>query len=180
MTRALRRWAAAVVLVLIVTGCNDNSRGFMETRQQQEAELASRPTSEERVAELTQARDAVRDRLRAELGLSNWSETDIAGRSGCSEFSSSRGNSVSVPALLLTGGVPDAQWDRAAGLVGEVMAAYNFGPVEVVVDNPGEHEIVVHGEWGALLRFGTLANATLALGTGCHLPAGVAASPPSS
>jgi hypothetical protein len=32
---------------------------------------------------------------------------------------------------------------------------------------------VLRGERGALLRFGTLEHATLALETGCHLPAAV-------
>ncbi|MEX2290685.1 MAG: LppA family lipoprotein [Mycobacteriales bacterium] len=52
-----------------------------------------------------------------------------------------------------------------------------FGAAETVVDQPGQHEIVLQGERGSRLRFGTLSNASLALETGCHLPAAVAASP---
>jgi hypothetical protein len=74
--------------------------------------------------------------------------------------------------------VPDAQWDRAAVLTEQVLRDFGFGAAETVVDNPGEHEVVLRGQLGALVRFGTLANATLALETGCHLPADVAASLP--
>jgi hypothetical protein len=69
--------------------------------------------------------------------------------------------------------VPDAQWPQAAQVVADVAGRAGFGPAETVVDRPGEHEIVLRGERGALLRFGTLEHATLAVETGCHLPAAV-------
>ena len=46
---------------------------------------------------------------------------------------------------------------------------------DTVVDEPGQHEIVLRGERGSRLRFSTLTNATVAMETGCHLPAAITA-----
>lgn len=61
--------------------------------------------------------------------------------------------------------------------VGDVAAESGFGPPFTVVDNPGEHEIALQGEREAVLTFGTLQNATLAISYGCHLPAAVRDAP---
>jgi hypothetical protein len=184
--RRRARVAAGVLALglLALVGCSSTGNGRVNTpegrmqlRQEQNAQLAGRPTSEERVAELTRAQDAVRVRLEQELGLTRWSDTGLGdGGAGCAEFPVSDGRTASLSGLLLTGGVPDAQWDRAAVLTEQVLRDFGFGAAETVVDNPGEHEVVLRGQLGALVRFGTLANATLALETGCHLPADVAAS----
>lgn len=168
--RAGRLTAAGAALALLLIGCTDGGDEFMDQRQTQDAELAQRPSLEEETARLTQARDEIRDRLAAELGLTAWSERDNGDAAGCADFEDSSGVTAFLPSLLLTGGVPDAQWPQAADLVSQVAGEHGFGSVDVVVDAPGEHEIVLRGERGSLLRFGTLANATLALETGCHLP----------
>lgn len=98
------------------------------------------------------------------------SERDNVDAAGCADFEQSSGVTAFLPTLLLTGGVPDAQWLTASDLVEQAAGEHGFGAAEVVVDAPGEHEIVLRGERGSLLRFGTLANATLAIETGCHLP----------
>ena len=57
-------------------------------------------------------------------------------------------------------------------LVERVAGQYGFGPAQVVVDRPGEHDIVLDGERESTLTFGTALNATLSTVTGCHLPEG--------
>lgn len=187
MRRCARVAAGVLTLgLLALVGCSsatgngsvNTQEGRMKLRQQENAQLADRPTSEERVAELTRAQDAVRARLEQELGLTRWSDTELGGGAGCAEFPVSDGRTAFLSGLTLTGGVPDAHWDRAAVLTEQVLRDFGFGAAETVVDNPGEHEVVLRGQLGALVRFGTLANATLALETGCHLPADVAASLP--
>ena len=142
----------------------------MDQKLQQNAELRQRPTLEEEQARLTVARDEIRDRLASELGLTQWSDRGNGNAAGCADFEQSSGSTAFLPTLLLTGGVSDEQWPRAAEVVQDVAAGYGFGAADVVVDAPRQHEIVLRGERGSLLRFGTLANATLALETGCHLP----------
>lgn len=141
----------------------------MERSQQHDAELQQRPTLEQAQARLTTARDEIRDQLADLLGLTRWSDRGNANGAGCTEFDNSSGKTAFLSTLLLTGGVPDAQWQEAADLVAQVAGSYGFGDVDVVVDKPGQHEIVLRGEYGSRIRFGTLSNATLSLATGCHL-----------
>lgn len=132
--------------------------------------MAQRPTAEQEVARLTEARDAVRERLAGELGLTTWIDRGNANSAGCSDFPDSRGSTNFVASLGLEGGVPDEQWTRAAELVEAMASDFGFGAAETVVDQPGQHEFVLLGERGSRLRFGTLMNASLAVETGCHLP----------
>lgn len=142
----------------------------MEQGEQQNAELRERPTAQAQVARLTEAQAALRAALDKDLGLGPWAASEPASTSGCPTFPESDGEISYLEMLVLEGGVPDPVWPRAADLIAGIAARYEFGAVEVVVDQPGEHEIVLRGEHGALLRFGTAANATLQLATGCHLP----------
>jgi hypothetical protein len=148
----------------------------MSEREQQNAQLRERPTSQAEVARLTEAQEAIRARLE-EVPLGPWTSSLSEGTAGCGDLDESDGRTVFLPGLFLEGGVPDAVWPRAVEAVQTAAAEYGFGAAEVVVDDPGEHEVVLRGERGALLRFGTLANATLQLETGCHLPADVHAAP---
>lgn len=142
----------------------------MDKRQEQDAQLRERPTSEVQVTRLRALREQVRDQLSAELGLTAWSERGNGGRAGCGEWPDSSGETVVLESLLLTGGVPDEQWPTAVEVVTRTAQAAGFGVADPVVDRPGEHEVVLRGEWGSLLRFGTAVDATLSLATGCHLP----------
>lgn len=142
----------------------------MDERDRQNAVLRERPALEAQVARLTEARDAVRDALAAEVGLTAWSDTEQTGGAGCGELDESDGRTVFLSTLLLTGGVPDEKWPRAVEVVERTAGEYGFGPADVVVDQPGEHEIVLQGEWESRLRFGSILDATLSLETGCHLP----------
>ena len=172
--RARTRVAVAGLLVAL-TGCSSDSEGRVDDRAQQEVALAQRPTAEQEVARLTRARGAVRERLATELGLTAWSDRGNANSAGCADYPASRGTTSFVSSLGLAGGVPDEGWPRAAELVVTTAADYGFGSAETVVDEPGQHEIVLRGERGSRLRFSTLTNATVAMETGCHLPAAIAA-----
>ena len=89
---------------------------------------------------------------------------------GCADYPESDGYTAFLPSLLLAGGVPDQQWAEAVKIVEEVAGASGFGPAEVVVDRPGQHQIVLSGERESRLSFGTTKNATRRLEAGCHLP----------
>lgn len=145
----------------------------MEDPSEAAAELRERPTSEAEVMRLEQLRQEVRDQLSSVLGLSAWSDVE-GSEAGCADFSGQNGRTVFLKGLLLTGGVPDALWAQAVEVVSEATAGYEFGAPVTVVDQPGNHEVVLRGARESLLRFGTgSANATLQLETGCHLPAAV-------
>lgn len=70
---------SAYALLLILTGCTSDAEDFMDQRQEQDAQLAERPSSESEVARLTEVRDAVRSRIEADLGLASWTVTGDGG-----------------------------------------------------------------------------------------------------
>lgn len=141
----------------------------MDKRQEQDSMLRERPSAEDAEARLTEARDEIREALATELGLTAWTDRENADRSGCDELSDSSGETVYVSSLLLAGGVPDDTWPRAVEVVQQTARGYGFSQLDIVVDQPGQHEMVMLGEYGAVLRFGSILDATLSLQTGCHL-----------
>lgn len=165
----MRRLAPALLVLLLMTGCADGGDPVSE-QESQNAELRERPTLEQEQARLTDVRNDISDALAARLGLTDWSEPDEGNAAGCADFPDSDGFTAFLPVLLLTGGVPDEKWSSAVEVVAEVAGRSGFGEVDVVVDRPGEHEVVLQGERGSLLRFGSIQDATLQLETGCHLP----------
>lgn len=164
--------AGACAALLLLTGCNDEVGDGMGEREQQDAALRERPTAEQALARVTEAQEAVLTALGG-LGLTAWEPGDTTGSSACAEFDESSGEVTYLGSQVLPGGVPDDVWPRAAQAVEDTAARHGFGAADVVVDEPGEHEIVLRGEFGSLLRFGTAKNATLRLATGCHLPESV-------
>lgn len=158
-------------VVLVLTGAACSSNGGASVSDHDRAALLGRPTLEAEVARLDGVRTAVRDALSGELGLSRWSDLGNETEAGCDDFDDPAAQTRFLSTLVLAGGVPDARWPEAVGVVTRLAGASGFGAAETVVDKPGEHEVVLRGERGSLLRFGTTKNATLALETGCHLPA---------
>lgn len=162
----------AALLLLGSAGCSHQG-GTVDDKTAARATLLKRPTLEAETARITAVRDAVRNALDARLGLDRWSDLGSADEAGCAEFDDLKARTRFLSSLLLTGGVPDAQWPAAVKIVAEVAAPAGFGAPETVVDRPGQHDVVLRGERGSRLTFGTMANATLALEVGCHLPASV-------
>lgn len=131
---------------------------------------ADRPPLEDEQERLLRLRDLLRDRLSEDLRLPAWAEQGDRLRSACTELGDDAGTRAFLPSLLLAGGIPDADWPRAVALLEQLAGEEGFGATEVVVDRPGQHEVVLTGRWGSQLRLGSVANASLALRTGCHLP----------
>ncbi len=160
------------LLVLLLGGAacshqRDAADGKAAARQA----LLKRPTLEAETARISAVRDAVRDALSTRLGLDRWSDRGNADEAGCADFDDLKASTRFLSSLLLTGGVPDAQWDAAVAVVAEVAGRAGFGAPETVANKPGEHDVVLRGERGSRLTFGTGIHATLALEVGCHLPA---------
>jgi hypothetical protein len=152
----------AVVLALPACSGGDPMNASREA-------LEGQPTLEQAVDTLGEMAAEVERRLGGELGLTAWSTSLQAGQSFCGEGEVEDARTASLPTRKLTGGVPDADWERAVDVVSDVASGYGFGPPERVVDRPGEHEVVLVDDREALVRFGTLQNATLEVVTGCHL-----------
>lgn len=163
----MRRLAAALVVLLLATGCSAE-RDPVADEATQNAALRERPSLEQEQARLTAVQDQVRGALSTRLGLTAWSEKE-GGGAGCADHPDSDGFTVFLPGWLLTGGVPDAVWDEAVAIVEEVAGPAGFGKAETVIDQPGEHDVILRGERESRLTFGTALDATLRFEVGCHL-----------
>jgi len=178
MRPALRTATAALLLcvALPLSACNDSSEGSTmgdtpSATADGPAALRQRPSLEDQVERLTTMRDEMRSQLAAELKLTSWKGMGDENAAGCEDFPGVGGQTRFLEALLLDSGVPDAQWQDAVQVLARVGARYGFGAPDTVLDTAGRHEVVLKGQYGSLVRFGTQAKATLAVETGCHLPA---------
>lgn len=146
----------------------------------QRAALRQRPDIEQISTRYEQMQTRLRDRLSTEFPGLIWERDDDGARRGCGfEFPDvPEGESRSLARWTGPGGLPDEQWDHAVAIVQAVTGRYGFGIPEVIVNRPGNHEMVVPDPYGGTLTFGTAVNAILRMRTGCHLPPLEAIPPP--
>ncbi|MGQ0777200.1 MAG: LppA family lipoprotein, partial [Pseudonocardiales bacterium] len=93
-------------------------------------------------------------------------------RGGCGfEFPDVReGQSRSLAGWTVLGGMPDDRWDQAVAIVQEITGVYGFSTPQVIVNRPGNHQMVVPDPYGGTLNVSTAVNTVLRMHTGCHLP----------
>lgn len=161
-------WVALLLTCLLLPACSTTEGDDVQRSEQALEALRARPSLESELARLTDLRDAVAAALGGRVRLTGWEPVGETDQSFCGDDTGDARIAM-PPTLRRTGGVPDDRWQQTVEVVAEVAAGAGFGPPETVVDAPGEHEVVLRGTYESLLRFGTLANATLALQTGCHL-----------
>lgn len=137
-------------------------------------ELMKRPDIDQAVTSYTEMTTKIRDRLTTDTGRA-WEQRSEGGGTSCgNEFPGvdEDGGKRTLPRWMLAGNLTDQQWPQAETSVGEIAAGYGFNPrPEVVVDRPGEHDVVFRKPDGAWVGFGTAVNTTLTAATGCHLTA---------
>ncbi|WP_188316546.1 LppA family lipoprotein [Solihabitans fulvus] len=138
------------------------------------AELMQRPDIEHAATAYEEMGAKVRERLTTELGRT-WEQRDKAGASLCGSDYPDLNADGEVRGLALwssPGNLPDAQWDRAVAIVGEIASGYGFTAApEVVANRPSEHDVVFHKPDDAKINFSTGRNTSLMVTTGCHLTA---------
>ncbi len=136
-------------------------------------ELARRPDIDVVDTRYRELLATVRDTLVAELGLAPWipSTNSVNASTGSGPYARLGGDGEirRYSSGRSPGTLSDADWPRATSIVADLAAQYGFAAPTVVVDRPGDHEVSLRGEYGGELLFGTAANTTLSLRTGCHL-----------
>ncbi|MFF0144443.1 LppA family lipoprotein [Amycolatopsis sulphurea] len=163
----------------------------MSQKTEQFNELMKRPDIDRAAAGYEELYAKVREQVTAEVPALKWEVANPESSAACgNDFAAVnadlRKNDAEVKGLanwVAKGNLPDFQWKHVASTVGQVAGTYGFGGGEVVVDQPGNHEIVFRDQYNAELNFGTAVNTTLLLRTGCHLTAeakkrGTPAAPP--
>jgi hypothetical protein len=156
-----------VVVAALAAGCaNQTPEGG--TVAEQRATLAARPTIDEITARYERMQAELRQRLVAEIGISEWAKDSELSGSGCADFPNMGGESRSLGTWSSEGNLPDDRWPQAQAIVTEVTGRYGFAPPEIIVDRPREHTIIGGDQYGASYDFGTGNNTVLGVSTGCH------------
>jgi hypothetical protein len=166
--------AMLCALTLLLGGCTgEEPKG--DAVNKQFAELMKRPDIEQAEAEYQDMLASIREKLAGEIGIAPWIPKDTQpSASACGgEFTeiTTEGQRRFYSSGRSPGNLPDAQWPRAVALVSETAHQHGFGAPEIIVDRPGDHEVLYKGTTGAELIFGTGTNTTLSMTTGCHLTA---------
>ncbi|CAM3710434.1 LppA family lipoprotein [Kibdelosporangium persicum] len=141
------------------------------SKDEQYAELLKRPDIEQIHDEYTKMLEEIRNELVAQIGIAPWVPKDepFSG-SGCAEFSDlSEAHKRRYSSGHSPGNLPDARWADAVKLVESIAGRHGFKLHGAVVDRPSDHEVTFGNDYGAELLFGTAANTTLSVSTGCHL-----------
>ncbi len=165
-----RRLSSGLFVLLMLTSCSADERDPVADRLDQQAALRERPSLEQEQARLTAVQNQVREALSTRLGLTTWSQVDGADSAGCADYPDSDGSTSFMPGWVLTDGVPDAVWDQAVAIVEEIAGPAGFRKAETVIDQPGQHNVILRGERESVLTLGSILDATLRLEAGCHLP----------
>jgi hypothetical protein len=166
--------AVICALALLLGGCTgDKSEG--EAVNDQFAELLKRPDIEQVEADYQGMLGEIRDTLVRATGIANWVPDDegLSG-SGCGfDYPDIRADGTvrRYSSGISPGNIPDDKWPAAVSTVAAIAAQHGFGAPEVVVDRPADHEVSLKTPTNAQLLFGTAANTTLSVTTGCHLTA---------
>jgi hypothetical protein len=166
----MRLIVLACTILLLVGACD--SKGGSMSKDEQFAELLKRPDIEQVQADYLRMMADIRDALVEQIGIAAWQpkEKDAISGSACGDYPElSDGHIRRFSSGSSPGNLPDAKWQEAVDLVGSIAGRHGFKNPGAVVDRPGDHEVSFSNEYGAELLFGTAANTTLSISTGCHL-----------
>ncbi|MFI9455405.1 LppA family lipoprotein [Amycolatopsis sp. NPDC052450] len=173
-------FAAVLTGAVLLAGCSDGHQyldpqptGPSMSKQQQQAQLATRSTLDEAVAGYEKLRVTIRDRLTAEFGVTQWTEEP-----GSAEFS---GCAPQFPALNEQEAAKKflprwyaqtsllARWDQVKSVVREVAGGSGFTTVTLDVNKAGDAQLNLTDQLGAQLSVGSGTSTVVSLTTGCHL-----------
>jgi len=163
------RVIGCLLTVLTVAGCGASGENTMKDAFDA---LMKRPNLSVVEADYESMYETIRTRLVAEIGISAWlpDAEPVSGTFCARPLSNLDGGQERLyNAGSSSGNLPDAKWDQAVAIVAEVAAQHGFGPPEVVISGPSDHEVQFHDTYRGYLLFGTGYNTILAGGTGCHL-----------
>jgi hypothetical protein len=163
------RLIGCLLPVLLVAGCGATEENTMKDAFDA---LMKRPDVSVVEADYQTMYETIRTRLVAEVGISAWlpDAEPVSGTFCARPLSNLEGGQERLyNAGSSSGNLPDARWDQAVAIVAAVSRQHGFGPAEVVVSGPSDHEVQFHDPYGGYLLFGTGYNTILGGGTGCHL-----------
>lgn len=176
-----------VAIAMAVSGCGgimDNPYNHSDEEIAQAAELMrDLPTLEETEATMVAVVDEIKAAATAINPALRWEESRPRRAEGCGgAFARTDGSSVRMPLWGSQAPIPDADWPEILAAAREIAARAGIHDVNVRVDQPGDHDVLLSGETGNRLQIGTKVAASITGETGCRykaesMPAG---EPPAS
>lgn len=150
-------------------------------------ELLNRRDAEEVLAERNRMVTEIITELARLVPGSHWLPSDEEDSTQCAEFGSTKGRVYFSPHYMSEMPIPAALWGRAAQAVIDIAARYGYTDVAACSENAtGDRalNLTIRDGDGGRLSFGSMAKASLYVGTGCCLTAedkrqARAAAPPS-
>lgn len=131
--------------------------------------IESRPRIEEAVASYERAREDVLRAVDEQAGPRRWERRTELSTAWCpGPDGAPEGQQRGLPLLGSVGPIPDDAWPAVVDAATATLDRHGFGPPEVVVDRPADHEVQFRDTYGAVLQLGTGADVVVSLRTGCH------------
>ncbi|MBB4686966.1 LppA family lipoprotein [Amycolatopsis jiangsuensis] len=143
------------------------------SKQQQHAQLATRPTLDKAVVGYEKLRTALRERLTAEFGVTQWTEEPNSDDyRGCApqfpDVTEQEAGKKFLPRWYAqTSLLP--QWAKVKEVVREVAGGYGFTTITLDTNQAGDAELNLADQLGAELSVGSAKYTVMSLTTGCHL-----------
>jgi hypothetical protein len=131
--------------------------------------MTDRPSMETMIKRYEGMREEVFAALSKDFGSRDWRVSltnDHFGRSGCND--DPLGEVGYFPTMFFPGAYDEADWKDVSAVVERVGREHGFDDAAVVVDRPGDFEVVGEDEFGARFEFGMAKNTTFGMKTGCH------------
>lgn len=86
------------------------------------------------------------------------------------DFTGTDGVSVILPHMVSSTPIPDADWPSVLDAARSIAQRAGIPKVNVLVDQPGNHDVQLHADDGNAIHIGTAKAAVIAGETGCRLP----------
>ncbi|ATY13202.1 hypothetical protein CU254_24235 [Amycolatopsis sp. AA4] len=143
------------------------------SKQQQHAQLATRPTLDEAAARYEQLLATLRARMTADFKVEQWTEEPgTAEYSGCAPQFAELTEKEAAKKFLSRWYSPTsllARWEQAKQVAREVAGGYGFTTVTLDTNQAGDAELTLTDKFGAQISVGSGKNTVISLITGCHL-----------
>jgi hypothetical protein len=182
MTHLRAALVATTSVVMLLGGCTGTggNGGRTVSLEQAVQELKTRPDIDQAMAGYNQLVDQLRTELTTATGIGPWEKFGAASSGACTEYgeAGTRLNADSQStASWGAPGIPEERWPQALAVIKRVTTAAGFTTIEVMRDQPGDHDLFIHGPHKSVLSLGTAKRTGLYLRTGCHRLPGKPISP---
>jgi hypothetical protein len=174
--RAASLCAAVVLTALTATGCHvslPNQPTPPDKAAQALDQLKSLPSLEETKTQVQAAMDDIIAAANRVIPALAWQTQDNGAGSGCLRpYDQTGGESYYLPNRYATADVSEADWAKILQAAQQAAAELDATEVQVMKDQPGEHDVGFYGPAGIFIKISYSVNLVVSGYTGCRLPGG--------